>query len=119
MRSYIFFRLITLNLLYSALEKSSTEAEQPPVHNDNAQTIRPSRSPCSAPLGVVSESPPREIGSIVEDYSDLTTKEDDEWQEKFVNFKMKASVCRSLFHPDNINCKTVWLASGSHRHRPA
>jgi hypothetical protein len=97
---------------YSALEKSTGEEERQPEHDDNAQTIRPtSRSPRSAPAGVVSKSPPREIGPIVEDYSDLTTEEDDEWQEKFADFKMKTSVRRGLFHPDDI--KTIGLAPPS------
>ncbi|KAF8268543.1 hypothetical protein EI94DRAFT_1727509 [Lactarius quietus] len=95
-----------------ALEKSTAEEERQPEHDDNAQTIRPTnRSPRSAPAAVVSKSPPREIGPIVEDYSDLTTEEDDEWQEKFADFKMKTSVRRGLFHPDDI--KTVGLAPPS------
>jgi hypothetical protein len=108
--SYI-FSLFILNP-HSALEKTSAEEERQPEHDDNAQTIRPTnRSPRSAPIGVVSKSPPREIGPIVEDYSDLTTEEDDEWQEKFADFKMKTSVRRGLFHPDDI--KTVGLAPPS------
>jgi hypothetical protein len=72
------------------------------------QTIRPTnRFPRSAP-GAISKSPPREIGPILEDYSDLGIDEDDEWQEKFTDFKMKTSVRRGLFHPNDI--KTVGLA---------
>ncbi|KAH8987236.1 hypothetical protein EDB86DRAFT_3065770 [Lactarius hatsudake] len=79
------------------------EEERQPEHDDNAQTIRPTnRSPRSAPAGVVSKSPPREMGRIVEDYSDVGIEEDDEWQEKFADFKMKTSVRRGLFHPDDI-----------------
>ncbi|KAI0247582.1 hypothetical protein BJV78DRAFT_906498 [Lactifluus subvellereus] len=94
-----------------ALEKSAADEERQPEHDDNAQTIRPTnRSPCSAPAAI-SKSPPQEIGPIIEDYSDLATDEDDEWQEKFADFKMKTSVRRGLFHPDDI--KTVGLAPAS------
>lgn len=82
--------------------------------------IWPSHS-CTQPylVSVVSKSPSpsHEIGSIVMDYWDLTTKEDNKWQEKFVDFKMKTSVHHGLFHHDDI--KTVGLASGSHHHCPA
>lgn len=94
-----------------ALEKSITDEERQPEHDDNAQTIRPTnRSPRSAP-GVISKSPPKDIGPIIEDYSDLGIDEDDEWQEKFADFKMKTSVRRGLFHPNDI--KTVGLAPSS------
>lgn len=84
------------------------EEKQQPEHDDNAKTIRPTnRSPRSAP-GVISKSPSRDIGPIVEDYSDLGIDEDGEWQEKFADFKMKTSVRRGLFHPNDI--KTVGLA---------
>ncbi|KAH9991695.1 hypothetical protein BJV77DRAFT_962669 [Russula vinacea] len=46
--------------------------------------------------------------AIVEDYSDLGIDEDDKWQEKFADFKMKTSVRRGLFHPNDI--KPVGLA---------
>jgi hypothetical protein len=96
----------------TALEKSTVDEErQQPEHDDNAQTIRPTnRSPRSAP-GVISKSPSRDIGPIVEDYSDLGIDEDDEWQEKFADFKTKTSVRRGLFHPNDI--KTVGLAPAS------
>ena len=84
------------------------EEKQQPEHDDNAKTIRPTnRSPRSAP-GVISKSPSRDMGPIVEDYSDLGIDEDGEWQEKFADFKMKTSVRRGLFHPNDI--KTVGLA---------
>jgi hypothetical protein len=51
------------------------------------------------------------MGPIIEDYSDLGIDEDDEWQEKFADFKMKTSIRRGLFHPNDI--KTVGLASTS------
>jgi len=95
----------------SALEKSTADEERQPEHDDNAQTIRPTnRSPRSAP-GVISKSPPKDIGPIIEDYSDVGIDEDDEWQEKFADFKMKTSVRRGLFHPNDI--KTVGLAPSS------
>jgi hypothetical protein len=101
----------SLTCTLSALEKSAVDEEKQPEHDDNAQTIRPTnRSPRSAP-GAISKSPPREIGPILEDYSDLGIDEDDEWQEKFTDFKMKTSVRRGLFHPNDI--KTVGLTPSS------
>lgn len=99
----------SLPLSFTALEKSAVDEEkQQPEHDDNAKTIRPTnRSPRSAP-GVISKSPSRDMGPIVEDYSDLGIDEDGEWQEKFADFKMKTSVRRGLFHPNDI--KTVGLA---------
>ncbi len=102
----------------TALEKSTVDEEkQQPEHDDNAKTIRPTnRSPRSAPV-VISKSPSRDIGPIVEDYSDVGIDEDDEWQEKFADFKMKTSVRRGLFHPNDI--KTVGLAPVSPSARSA
>ncbi|KAH9990114.1 hypothetical protein BJV77DRAFT_1014453 [Russula vinacea] len=40
--------------------------------------------------------------AIVEDYSDLGIDEDDEWQEKFADFKMKTSVWCRLSHLNDI-----------------
>lgn len=54
---------------------------------DNAQTIRPTRSPRrqSMPLA---QPPSLEIAPIVEDYSDLATDEDDAvLQDKVAEFK--------------------------------
>lgn len=108
---YIFFAF-SRSTTIKALEKSTAEEERQPEHDDNAQTIRPTnRSPRQAPAGFISKSPPREMGPIVEDYSDVAIEEDDEWQEKFADFKMKTSVRRGLFHPDDI--KTVGLAPPS------
>jgi hypothetical protein len=110
LQSYLLLYVNLISVL-PALEKSAADEERQPEHDDNAQTIRPTnRSPRSAP-GAISKSPPQEIGPIIEDYSDLATDEDDEWQEKFADFKMKASVRRGLFHPDDI--KTVGLAPAS------
>ncbi|KAI0060355.1 hypothetical protein BV25DRAFT_1917717 [Artomyces pyxidatus] len=93
-----------------ALEKTSVEDDKPDV-DENAQTIRPTRSPRAAAPLPLAKPPPTDIGPIVEDYSDLAVDEDDEWQEKFADFKMKNSFRRGLFHPDDI--KTVGLAPSS------
>jgi len=61
--------------------------------------------------------PPADIVPIFEDYSDLATDEDDEWQEKFADFKMKNTSRRGLFHPDDI--KTLGLAPSSPNPRTA
>ncbi|KAI0299616.1 hypothetical protein BC826DRAFT_932423 [Russula brevipes] len=94
-----------------ALDKSTVDDEKQPEHDDNAQTIRPTNRSPRSPAGIISKSPPREMGPIIEDYSDVGIDEDDEWQEKFADFKMKTSVRRGLFHPNDI--KTVGLASTS------
>ncbi|KAF5382491.1 hypothetical protein D9615_003043 [Tricholomella constricta] len=88
--------------------------ERPPADDDkheaedNAQTIRPNRSPGPSVVPLA-QPPSSDIAPIVEDYSDLATEEDEEWlQEKVADFKMKNSVRRGLFHPDDI--KTFGLA---------
>jgi hypothetical protein len=68
--------------------------------------------------GVISKSPSRDIGPIVEDYSDLGIDEDDEWHEKFADFKMKTSVRRGLFHPNDIKTVGLALASPSAKSAP-
>jgi hypothetical protein len=76
-------------LRYLALEKTTAEDDKPEAE-DNAQTIRPNRSPGhhSVPLA---QSPASDIPPIVEDYSDLATEEDEQvLQEKVADFK----VCR-------------------------
>ncbi|THH12926.1 hypothetical protein EW146_g7242 [Bondarzewia mesenterica] len=90
-----------------ALEKNLVDEDKPEV-DDNAQTIRPNRSPGSAGGTKFLKPPASEIVPIVEDYSDLGIDEDDEWQEKFADFKMKNSFRKGLFHPDDI--KTLGLA---------
>lgn len=125
----IFFRATfssapTLNdIAFSAvaLEKASAEdltqnSSGSSERNENdSETIRPlaTRSPggslrdphqASVP---VAKPPPGAIAPIVEDYSDLAVDEDDEWQEKFSDFKMKNSVRKGLFHPDDL--KTLGL----------
>jgi hypothetical protein len=47
--------------------------------DDNARTIRPTRSPSSPGMTIPLAKPPStDIGPIVEDYSDLAVDEDDE-----------------------------------------
>ncbi|KAG5719270.1 Cytokinesis protein sepH [Termitomyces sp. T112] len=88
-------------------ERPSAEEERP-EGEDNAQTIRPGRSPGSSALPLA-QAPSSDIAPIVEDYSDLASEEDEErLKEKVADFKMKNSVRRGLFHPDDI--KTVGLA---------
>ncbi|KII90830.1 hypothetical protein PLICRDRAFT_107006 [Plicaturopsis crispa FD-325 SS-3] len=92
-----------------ALEKTAAE-EDKHEGEDNAQTIRPSRSPSviNIPLAV---PPAADIGPIVEDYSDLAAEEDEQFQDKIADFKMKNSFRRGLFHPDDI--KTLGIGSVS------
>ncbi|KAF8158498.1 hypothetical protein B0H34DRAFT_709124 [Crassisporium funariophilum] len=93
-----------------ALEKTAVEDDKHEVE-DNAQTIRPTRSPGLTPIPLA-QAPSSGILPIVEDYSDLATEEDEDWlQEKVADFKMKNSIRRGLFHPDDI--KTIGLASSA------
>ena len=47
--------------------------------DDNARTIRPTRSPSGPGMTIpLAKPPPTDIGPIVEDYSDLAVDEDDE-----------------------------------------
>ncbi|KAF9221524.1 hypothetical protein BS17DRAFT_809903 [Gyrodon lividus] len=94
-----------------ALERTATEDDKPEV-DDNAQTIRPSRSPGGSGAIPLAKAPAADIVPIVEDYSDLAADEDDIiLQEKVADFKMKNSVRRGLFHPDDI--KTLGIAPSS------
>ncbi|KAG2092487.1 uncharacterized protein F5147DRAFT_822346 [Suillus discolor] len=95
----------------STLEKTSMEDEKP-EGDDNAQTIRPNRSPAGPGTIPLARAPSADIVPIVEDYSDIATEEDELLlQEKVADFKMKNSVRRGLFHPDDI--KVPGLLSGS------
>jgi hypothetical protein len=87
-------------------KEKEKEKEKEREREENAQqTIRPSRSP-----GLGSPTArPRAITPIIEDYSDVG--DDEQWQEKFTDFKMKNSVRRGLFHPDDI--KTMGLVHTS------
>ena len=46
--------------------------------DDNARTIRPTRSPSGPGMTIPLAKPSMDIGPIVEDYSDLAVDEDDE-----------------------------------------
>lgn len=87
--------------------------EDRPEADDNAQTIRPTRSPSGPTVPLpLAKAPSSNIAPIVEDYSDLLFDEDDvKLQEKVSDFKIKNSFRRGLFHPDDI--KTVGLAPPS------
>jgi serine/threonine protein kinase len=93
-----------------ALDKSAMEEDK--QVDDNAQTIRPTRSPAGPGTIPLARAPAADIIPIVEDYSDLASEEDDIiLQEKVADFKMKNSVRRGLFHPDDI--KTLGIAPNS------
>ncbi|OCH90450.1 kinase-like protein [Obba rivulosa] len=100
-----------------ALEKTSAEAESAEDEKleaeENAQTIRPTRSPQGAgtvPLPLIPLEP--SPVPVVEDYSDLVFPEDDgKLEEKVADFKLRNSTRRGLFHPKDI--KTIGLGSTS------
>lgn len=69
------------------MEKTTTEEDKHEIE-DNAQTIRPIRSPAVVPLPLA-QAPSSGIQPILEDYSDLAVGEDEEWlQDKVANFKV-------------------------------
>lgn len=85
-----------------ALEKTPAEEEKLEA-DENAQTIRPNRSPPAKSPMPLSKPPAETIGPIVEDYSDLAFDEDDDkLEEKLMDFKLKTSSRRGLYHPDDI-----------------
>ena len=108
-----------------ALERSSAEDDRP-EGDDNAQTIRPNRSP-GLKVVPLAQPPSSNIVPIVEDYSDVAEEDEQQLQEKVADFKVienlmitsrsilihprqiKNSVRRGLFHPDDI--KTVGLTA--------
>ena len=83
-----FFNKIKLsNRLISsiALDRSTTEEERPDA-DDNARTIRPSRSPSGHGA---SSRQPTSMAPIVEDYSDLAGEDEDlHLQAKVADFKV-------------------------------
>ncbi|KIM52300.1 hypothetical protein SCLCIDRAFT_1223881 [Scleroderma citrinum Foug A] len=84
------------------LEKTAGEDDKVEVE-DYAQTIRPNRSPAGPGTIPLAKAPAADIVPIVEDYSDLAVDEDDfALQEKVADFKMRNSIHRGLFHPDDI-----------------
>jgi hypothetical protein len=112
-----------ISILELALERTNVEDDKPDVE-DNAQTIRPNRSP-GLKVVPLSQPPSSNIIPIVEDYSDLAEEDEQQLQVKVADFKVdrksyimlrfvltssqqvKNSVRRGLFHPDDI--KTVGL----------
>ncbi|KDQ62037.1 hypothetical protein JAAARDRAFT_189411 [Jaapia argillacea MUCL 33604] len=95
-----------------ALEKTSVEDDKPEVEDNNAQTIRPNRSPPTKQPMPLAKPPSELIGPIVEDYSDFLADEDEEELiEKVADFKMKNSYRKGLYHPDDI--KTMGVGSVS------
>ncbi|KAI0075090.1 kinase-like protein [Panus rudis PR-1116 ss-1] len=96
----------------TALDASGQEEDKNEA-DDNAQTIRPTRSPSGPTVPLpLAKAPSPKIPPIVEDYSDLAFEEDDDrLQEKVADFKMKNSVRKGLFHPNDI--KTFGLAPSS------
>jgi len=64
------------------LEKLESEPER---LEENAQTIRPNRSPSSVNASLA-KPPPAKINSIIEDYSDIGGE--DELEEKVADFKV-------------------------------
>ncbi|KIY69316.1 Pkinase-domain-containing protein [Cylindrobasidium torrendii FP15055 ss-10] len=80
-----------------ALEKTGTDDDKNDI-DENARTIRPTRSPGphTIPLTLSPDMKP-----IDEDYSDLGAEEE-ELENKVANFKMKNSLRKGLFHPDDI-----------------
>lgn len=82
------FRLV-LALDKLSLEEDKQEAE-------NAQTIRPTRSPSS--VNTLLKTPPLDMAPIVEDYSDLASEEEDlHLQAKVANFKVSENTSESLY----------------------
>ncbi|KAI5117925.1 hypothetical protein M0805_002004 [Coniferiporia weirii] len=84
--------------------------------DDNAQTIRPHRSPSISGKLPLAAPPSADMLPIVEDYSDFAVEEDDVFQGKVADFKLKNGTRRGLFHPKDI--KTMGLvqipSSGPH-----
>ena len=75
------------------MEKTTAEEDKSDVNEDNAQTIRPTKSP-GAKTVPLAQAPPANIAPIVEDYSDLAIEEDEDWlQEKVADFKVHLLCC--------------------------
>lgn len=63
--------------------------EDRPEADDNAQTIRPTRSPSGPTVPLpLAKAPSPNIGPIVEDYDLLFDEDDDKLQEKVSDFKV-------------------------------
>ncbi|KAF6756014.1 hypothetical protein DFP72DRAFT_895915 [Ephemerocybe angulata] len=104
---------ISLTKLH-ALDKSTLpEDDKSDGSEDNAKTIRPTKSPGVKPVPLA-QAPAPAISPIVEDYSEIASgsDEDEGWldgfEEKVADFKLKNSAKKGgLFHPDDI--KTIGL----------
>ena len=84
----------------TALDKPPAEEEKAEA-DDNAQTIRPGRSPqglgTTVPLPVA-KAPEPQIAPIAEDYSDLLFEEDEaKLEEKVADFKVSRGVLVNIF----------------------
>ena len=102
-----FLEGISLTKLHGS-DRTAMEDDRPEI-DDNAQTIRPNRSP-SVTQGKVAlaAAPSSDMIPIVEDYSDLAVEEEEDFQDKIAGFKLRNSSRRGLFHPNDI--KTLGLA---------
>ncbi|KAG8214693.1 hypothetical protein J3R82DRAFT_9774 [Butyriboletus roseoflavus] len=94
-----------------ALEKSAMEDDKPEV-DDNAQTIRPNRSPAGPGTIPLARAPAADIVPIVEDYSDLASEEDDIiLQEKVADFKPFTQALASFTGSCGLEWSTTWFTS--------
>lgn len=73
-------------ILEIALERTNIEDEKP-EGEDNAQTIRPNRSP-GLKVVPLAQPPSSNIVPIVEDYSDLAEEDEQQLKEKVADFKV-------------------------------
>lgn len=89
------------------LDKATSDEEKHDS-DDNARTIRPHRSPLSGNVPLATPPAP-DLVPIVEDYSDFAVEEDDVFQDKVANFKLKSGSRPGLFHPKDIT--TLGLSS--------
>ncbi len=73
--------------VFIALEKTTSDEDKHEIE-DNAQTIRPTRSPGQRNIPLA-QPPSSDIQPIVEDYSDLASEEDElHLEEKVADFKV-------------------------------
>jgi hypothetical protein len=84
------------------LEKTSIEDEKL-EGDDNAQTIRPNRSPAGPGTIPLAKAPSADIIPIVEDYSDIAPEEDEFLlQEKVADFKVGAILYHLSLHDSSL-----------------
>jgi hypothetical protein len=78
--------------------------DEKPEGDDNAQTIRPNRSPAGPGTIPLARAPSADIVPIVEDYSDIATEEDELLlQEKVADFKVSAFLFSMLLTENSRN----------------